>query len=198
MTRSSRSLLWIVGIFLCGIGALLFFTFGSAYLGRGGAKRHVQAIIRRPGAAIRVAAAKNTVHRGMANIAPLATVTASSVEESDLSNAQGVADGVPDANEWVSQGETVGAWLKLTWEAPVVISEIELCDRPSLTDNVTSGTLTFDDGSAIRVDALPPNGSPWHAGFPPKHVRWMVFRIDSAQGRNAGLAEILVYGTAGH
>jgi hypothetical protein len=30
--------------------------------------------------------------------------------------------------------------------------------------------------------------------FRPKTVRSVIFRIDSAQGRNAGLAEILVYG----
>jgi hypothetical protein len=31
---------------------------------------------------------------------------------------------------------------------------------------------------------------------PPKPVRWILFRIDRAQGSSSGLAEIMVYGTS--
>jgi hypothetical protein len=55
--------------------------------------------------------------------------------------------------------------------------------------------LTFDDGSTIRVDSLPPGGAPQRIRFPAKTVHSVVFRIDQAQGINAGLAEIMVLGT---
>jgi hypothetical protein len=194
MTKSTNRELFWVAIFLCCLGILIALMFGSAWWGRGGVKRHVAAVIRRPTSAVRLAIPASAA-KGLSNLAPLATVTASSVEESDRLAAEGVADGVPDANQWLSAGETAGAWVKLDWDAPVTISEIELCDRPSLSDNVTSGTLTFDDGNSILVEALPPNGTPWRTVFRPKTVRSVIFRIDSTQGRNAGLAEILVFGT---
>ena len=33
----------------------------------------------------------------------------------------------------------------------MTVSEIELHDRPSFTENILAGTLLFDDGSAISV-----------------------------------------------
>ena len=193
MTRSTIREFWVVGVVLCVLGVLLAIAMSYAWWGKAGVKRRVAAIVRRPKAPLALVV-KRPTPVGLANLAPLATVTVSSVEEDDRSGAEGVADGVPDESQWLSEGETSGAWLKLTWDTPVTISEIELFDRPSLTDNVTAGTLSFDDGSAIPVDALPPNGSPWRTVFRPKTVRTLIFRIDRAQGRNAGLAEIVVYG----
>jgi hypothetical protein len=53
----------------------------------------------------------------------------------------------------------------------------------------------FDDGSTIPVESLPPAGFPRQITFPAKTARSVVFRIDRAQGVNAGLAEIMVFGT---
>jgi hypothetical protein len=72
---------------------------------------------------------------------------------------------------------------------------VDLYDLPNLTENVLSGTLTFDDGSTIPVESLPPGGAPRRIRFQAKTVRSVVFRIDRAQGPNAGLAEIMVFGT---
>jgi hypothetical protein len=47
----------------------------------------------------------------------------------------------------------------------------------------------------IPVDTLPPGGPPRRITFPAKTVRSVIFRIDQAQGLNAGLAEIMVFGT---
>jgi hypothetical protein len=47
----------------------------------------------------------------------------------------------------------------------------------------------------IPVQSLPPSGAPFRIGFRPKTVHSLVFRIDQAQGANAGLAEIMVLGT---
>jgi hypothetical protein len=129
------------------------------------------------------------------NLAPLATVTVSSEDTARGQSGEGVADGQPDANEWITAGEGAGAWITLTWDRPVTATEIDLYDRPSPLDNVLSGTLTFDDGSAIVVRSLPTGGGPKRVMFAPKTIRSVTFRIDQAQGRNSGLDEIMVLGT---
>jgi|SRR5450432_1175939 hypothetical protein len=151
-------------------------------------------VIRRPSA---VAPAKQPIargpHAGLRNIAPFATVTVSSAADSGGQSA-GVADGVVDANEWVARGELQGAWIKLTWDRPAVVEQIDLYDRPSAIEKILGGTLIFDDGAMIPVPKLSPDGTPWHTRIPPKHVTWIMFRIDAAQGRTTGLAEIMVFG----
>jgi hypothetical protein len=73
-------------------------------------------------------------------------------------------------------------------------TEIDLYDLPSLTDNILHATLPFDDGTQLPVQSLPPNGARWSLPIPAKMVRSLTFRIDSAQGGNARLAEIMVMG----
>lgn len=129
------------------------------------------------------------------NIAPFATVTVSSIGESEDRMGGGVADGIVDTHEWVTGGEMGGAWIRLTWHIPATVNGVELYDRPNQLDNVLSGRLTFDDGGMIPVPALPPRGAPWRITFPPKLVHWLEFRIDRAEGKNTGLEEITVFGT---
>ena len=95
----------------------------------------------------------------------------------------------------MTEGETTGAWIRLDWGVPTTILGVDLFDLPNPTDNVLSGTLAFDDGSTVPVESLPPGGAPLRIRFPAKTVRSVVFRIDQAQGANAGLAEIMVLGT---
>ena len=151
--------------------------------------RRAGTVIRRPGAAAKAAAA---------NIAPLATVTVSSSVGPSGRSGEGVADGVVDANDWVADGETAGAWIKLVWEKPAMIQEIDLFDLPDPSANVVSGVLIFDDGSMISVDALPATGEARRVVFPMKVVNSVMFRIDRWQGPQAGLAEIMVLGTLAH
>jgi hypothetical protein len=190
MTKSVRSFVTLTVVALCLIAGFLAIEFRATHLkfrGHGAAT-----IIRRPGSFVRAARKENA---GIGNIAPFATVSVSSVDESDGALAQGVADGVADSRDWVTEGETAGAWIRLDWGAPATILGVDLYDLPNPTDNIVSGTLTFDDGSTIRVDSLPPGGAPQRIRFPAKTVHSVVFRIDQAQGANAGLAEIMVLGT---
>jgi hypothetical protein len=129
------------------------------------------------------------------NIAPLATVTVSSSAGVGPTSGEGVADGTVDVNDWIAQGETSGAWIKLSWDRPATIHEIDLFDLPEAEDNVLGGMLLFDDGSSIAVDALPPTGAARRVIFPTKVVHSVMFRIDRAQGPQAGLAEIMVMGS---
>jgi len=179
----------LTGVAILGVALLAAMRFVStADIWRRGNAQTI--VIRRPNPA---ASQPPGSQEGMRNISPLATVTISSAEESP-GQAVGVADGVVDSREWVTRQEMGGAWIKLNWDRPALVSEIALYDRPDRSDNVLGGTLSFDDGSVIPVPALPPAGTPWRISFPPKTVHWVLFRIDRAEGRNTGLEEIMVFG----
>lgn len=185
MSNSARYYAWVALALACIAGVLaLRFAPSMLRMGRG-------VVVRRPGGG----ALNPAGDRQQRNIAPLATVTVSSEDTAGGQTGEGVADGRPDTNEWSSAGEGAGAWITLTWDRPAIVTEIDLYDRPSPVDNVLSGTLSFDDGTVIVVHALPAGGAPERVIFAPKTTRTVTFRIGQAQGRNAGLGEIMVVGT---
>jgi len=187
MTTGVRVLVAVIVAALVSAAILVGIRFAPA-------ARHVATIIRRPSAVTpAIQSTSRSPQTGLRNIAPFATVTVSSAEDSGGQSA-GVADGVVDASQWVARGELQGAWIKLTWDRPAVVEQVDLYDRPSPVDYILGGTLIFDDGAMIPVPKLPPEGTPWHVRIPPKHVNWVMFRIDAAQGRTTGLAEIMVFG----
>jgi alpha-glucosidase (family GH31 glycosyl hydrolase) len=134
------------------------------------------------------------------NAARDATATASSTER-DYSPAgaiDGVADGYPHGKsyEWASNHEKTGASLKLEWKDPQRIDAILLYDRPNLTDQITTGVITFDDGSTVNVGPLPNDGNEAaEVRFDPRTVRWVELKITGVSDttQNAGLAEIAVF-----
>ena len=153
-------------------------------------------VIRRPGQSRNSQTPKRDARTQLENIAPLATVRVSSVEESDRQTSGGVADGdAADADAWLAGSNVQSAWIKLSWDRPATVAAIDLYDLPDPADNVLAGSLQFDDGEMIPVPALPRDGSAWRAAFAPKIVQSVTFRIDRVQGRQTGLAEIMVYGT---
>jgi LmbE family N-acetylglucosaminyl deacetylase len=135
------------------------------------------------------------------NIAPQATVTASSQNTSTGQLASravdGIADGAPgDAmREWVTLGETTGAWIRLTWSALYRVDRVVLYDRPSMDDRITAGTLSFSDGSTVPVGALANGGAPVEIRFPARNVSSLTFAVTAVSGTSAniGLAEIRAY-----
>jgi LmbE family N-acetylglucosaminyl deacetylase len=148
------------------------------------------------------------------NVAVLATATASSQTTTGLQAASNAIDGiisgtpnpldnslnystfkVSGGGEWVTAGQTAGAWIKLTWPSSVTTSQVVLYGRPDGTDNVLSGTLTFSDGTSVPVGALPVGGAGYPINFASKTITWMQFTVNSAQGKNIGLSEIEVFGT---
>jgi hypothetical protein len=193
VTRSFWAALLVVGVCLvAGVGLVGWRVV------QGGKQKIGGTVIRRPSLKRTPPAANEKAKKGKAvaasrpNLAPLATVTVSSVQEGDQSS-QGVADDQPDDRQWVSAGESSGAWIQLEWDEPVTVSEIELRDRPSLTENILAGTILFEDGGAVAVPSLPPDGSPWRTVFPPRTIRRLRFRIDSVSGGSTGLAGISVF-----
>jgi hypothetical protein len=187
MSNTARNYVWVVAVVLVGIAGLFAWRFAPKAIrwGRAGV------IVRHPN---KVTVAK-VGDRQMRNIAPLATVTVSSADTAHGQTGEGVADGQLDASQWSSAGEAAGAWITLTWEHAATVTEIDLYDRPDPLEKVLSGTLTFEDGSVIVVHALPASGAPERIRFAPKTIQSVTFRIDQAQGPNAGLAEIMVMGT---
>lgn len=135
------------------------------------------------------------------NIAPEAEVEVSSVHPEDRYRAGNVNDGkvggYPDQpdQEWASDGELNGAWVKLSWNEPRRIDRVWLYDRPMTGERIFSGTLSFSDGSKEPVHAWMSDRAraPTSVTFEPKTVRWVRFRVDEAIGRNVGLSEIEVY-----
>ena len=138
------------------------------------------------------------------NIAPLAKATASSVQAgtSSVPSAaiDSTVDGYPDdpGHEWASNGEGAGAWLQLDWTAPQSVDRICLYDRPNADDQVTSGTITFSDGSSVAVGTLPNDAkTPLEITFPAKTITWLKFTVTgvSKSTKNVGISEIAVFKT---
>jgi hypothetical protein len=194
MTRQARAVVTVITVMGCVVLAFVAITIAGTVKRMGG-RRTQPVVLRLVKAAPNPAQAAAPSPGVYGNISPYASVTVSSQEEATARASIGVADGTPDTNEWVSQEETSGAWVRLNWEDGARISEIRLYDRANLVENVLAGTLSFDDGSSLAVPALPRDGSPWRIAFPPKTVHWVEFRIDRAEGLHPGLAEFVVLGT---
>ena len=139
-----------------------------------------------------------------ANLAFDAKVSVSS--ENTATGQLGVkaVDGVVDGEPGVSTAEwaTIAtlpppfiAWINLSWNAPIPISQVILYDRRNQGDQVMAGTLRFSDGSSIPVGALPNNGAGLVVTFPQRTVTSLEFDIEQANGFHVGLAEIEVYVT---
>lgn len=133
------------------------------------------------------------------NVAGTAKVTASGTEDGyPIEGAvDGIVGGYPGdkSQEW-SAGSTIGASLSLTWATPQTIDHILLYDRPNTTDQITSGEVTFSDGTTLPVGALPNDASaPLTLRFPAKAVMSLTFRVTGVREKtqNAGLAEIAVF-----
>ncbi|WFR66466.1 discoidin domain-containing protein [Curtobacterium flaccumfaciens] len=106
----------------------------------------------------------------------------------------GVASGYPDdpTAEWVAPWGTTGVWLQLDWATPARLGRVVLHDRPNTDDQVTSGTLTFSDGSQVAVGELPNGGDPLTVDFTPRTVTWVRFTVTGVSDStvNVGLSEV--------
>ena len=134
------------------------------------------------------------------NLAECATAEASSENASTAQTADkaidGVADGYPGdyTAEWATIGGMADSTLTLTWPSPQEIGSVVLYDRPNTDDNITGGSLAFDDGSAVMVPALPESGEPLTLEFVPRSTGSLLFTVGSVSPStyNIGLSEIEV------
>ena len=124
---------------------------------------------------------------------PGVTVTASS--EFPGFPASKVNDGFERASaDWASRGET-NPWVELAWQTPVTADRVVLYDRTS-HDDVHGGTLRFGDGSSVKVDGLPVDGSPKTISFAARTFDHVRFQVEGGSGANVGLLEFEVYAVA--
>jgi hypothetical protein len=137
------------------------------------------------------------------NIAPLATVTASSQNTGTgqlaVKAVDGVIDGYPGdyTREWATNGQGSGAWLRLAWTSAYVIDRVVLYDRPNTSDQITAATLSFSDGSSVTVGSLNNAGGATTVSFSARTVTSLTLTVTGVSGstQNVGLAEIQVYGS---
>lgn len=150
--------------------------------------------------------------RDFSSFAKTAIITASSQKDSDdgkidqsaVKAVDGVRDGTasglpyghpryPHA-EWVSDNETIGAWINLDFGIKKSISKIVLYDRPNEDSQIISGKLIFDDGTEVEVGTLPNNGSPLEIELSKNStsVKFVVTGVSDSTVA-VGLAEIEVY-----
>ena len=139
------------------------------------------------------------------NIAPLATVTASSESaqygQTAVKAVDGVVDGYPGdyTREWATAHQGVGAWISLNWSVPHSVDRIVLYDRPNSDDNIMSATISFSDGSTLSIGPLANNGAATAYSFAPKVITGLTLTVTgvSSSTGSAGLSELEVFAIAG-
>lgn len=95
---------------------------------------------------------------------------------------------------WTPEKDDLEKKLKITFDSPKDINLISLYDNFSVEDNILSGTLTFSDGSEIKVGNLNKNGSETKINFDlKKNITYVEFKINEYEGENPGLVEIEAY-----
>ena len=105
-----------------------------------------------------------------------------------------------DKGEWVAKSKLDSRgrvypfpWIQLDWDTEVSVNRVVLYDRPTLLAHTAAGTLIFSDGSRIKVNAIPNDGSPKMIEFESKKVKWVRFQVTDGEGVNLGLSEIEVF-----
>lgn len=107
----------------------------------------------------------------------------------------------PLTAEWVTVSGGAGSRLKLTWPSVHTSNNVVLFDRPNLNDQITSGTLTFSNGTVVDFGALPNNGAcgltvNLSAPIATTSLLMTVTGISAATA-NIGLSESQAWGTKG-
>jgi hypothetical protein len=134
----------------------------------------------------------------------LATSAGAAFSTKETDDTVGIADGKVGgypgnrAEEWSTSGQKTGASVTLSWSSPRKVARVVLFDRINANDQITSGVLTFSDGSSVAVGRVPntPEDGPYVSDFAARDVTWVKFEVTgvSATTENIGLAELAVYG----
>lgn len=139
---------------------------------------------------------------GAQNLARSATVeTSSTYADYKASGAvDGKVGGFPGATneEWATNAENDGAWIKLSWSNAVTVDRVWLFDRPNELDQISGGRITFSAGEPVELNTpLPDSASQGvELQFSPRSVTWLQFTVTASKPNspNIGLAEMAVFG----
>lgn len=138
---------------------------------------------------------------GYSNIAPEAVLTSSSVKTgyslNHLKDGEiGIYGKFADLYEWMGDDERAGAWTELRWPQARTITSVAVYDSASPERKVSTGRLTFSNGTVMDVTFPDLHGAAAIATFPPMEAGWVRFEVTQMQGAgSAGLSEIMVLGT---
>ena len=100
--------------------------------------------------------------------------------------------GTAEVSEWHTATSDSARWIKLTWDSPQRIRAVLLADRSHPGNNVNGHTLQFSDGSTHSKSWLYDRGRYNEHLFPSKETTSLKVTIDSHDGSNPGLGEIVV------
>jgi LmbE family N-acetylglucosaminyl deacetylase len=135
------------------------------------------------------------------NVARSATASASSANTATGSTAAKAIDGVISGapvdpkREWATVNQKAGS-LKLTWPTAQYIDKLVLYDRPNLTDQIACGTLSFSDGTSIRIGTLDNAASEGRQfDIAPRNITSLTLSIlrPSPSTTSVGLAELQAF-----
>ena len=141
---------------------------------------------------------KENGYQNLKNLSPLAQVTASSEFNEKYAATNATDNSLFDGRgslEWASRtsGDPKPS-LTLNWDKNIVIDKIILYDRPDPNTNILSATLSFSNGTNLGVSALPYWGNPKVIDLDHKVTNSLTFSVETLQGNNVGLKEIMVIG----
>ena len=97
-----------------------------------------------------------------------------------------------EVSEWHTAASDSARWIKLTWDRPQRIRAVLLADRSHPGNNVNGHTLQFSDGSTVTGTWLPDRGQYREHLIRDKETTTLKVTIDSHDGSNPGLGEIVV------
>ena len=95
-------------------------------------------------------------------------------------------------SEWHTAADDSARWIQLTWDRPQWIRAVLLADRSHPDNNVERHTLQFSDGSTQSYNSLYDRGRYREHWFPSKETTSLKLTVDSHDGSNPGLGEIVV------
>lgn len=104
------------------------------------------------------------------------------------------------AQEWATGTSTVPSWVQLDWTSKYRMRTIYLFSPANPLNKVTSGKLTFSDGTSVTVGAVSQGGTAINLGTAGKTVNWVRFTITGTSfnllSASVGLAEIKIFNAA--
>jgi GH43 family beta-xylosidase len=137
---------------------------------------------------------------GYTNIARAATLTASSTKPGyslgHLNDGEiGIYTKFKDLYEWMSEDQGAGTWVQLDFPQERTITSVAIYDSAAPERKITSGKLTFSNGTTMNVTFPNEHGAAAIATFPPMKASWVKFEVTDMLGTGyAGLSEIMVLG----
>ena len=84
---------------------------------------------------------------------------------------------------WQSNGETVGAWVELSWPQAHNLRQLTVVRNSLEEPGMTSGVLSFEDGSFLQFD-LSPTSPTTQVSFTPRMASRVRMTVTGVEDRH--------------